>query len=182
MDCPVCKTVKLSDVALEPNLWTQHCDSCGGHWLGLNAYQAWRDRQREILPEKMPSGEVPEAVTVKRAKLCPQCDHLLLKYKLGRATEITLDHCGQCGGVWFDQNEWLALKDRHLHDEVYRIFTQAWQKQVREELSRENLSRHYVQKFGAENYAKIRDIKAWLLAHPQSAALIAYLQDADPYK
>jgi len=182
MDCPVCKTVALTDVVLEADLWTQHCDNCGGHWIGLNAYRAWLDLQSEILPEKAPSSETPEAMTVKRAKLCPQCDHLLLKYKLGRGTEITLDHCSQCGGVWFDKNEWAILKDRNLHDEVYRIFTQSWQKQVREEMSRENLSQHYAQKFGAANYAKIREIKAWLVEHPETTALMAYLQDVDPYK
>lgn len=182
MDCPICKTEPLQPQQLEQGLQTQACEHCGGHWISLNDYHAWLERKGEILPEKAPSGDAPEPMTIKRAKLCPQCDHLLLKYKLGRGTAMTLDHCGQCGGVWFDRHEWAVLKDLNLHDEVYKIFTQSWQKQVRREMSRENLRRHYERKFGADDYAKIRDCKAWLVNHPQSSALLAYLSDADPYK
>lgn len=182
MQCPVCKNTALSPVLLEQGLPSQQCPRCRGHWLGLNDYQAWLEAKGEILPEKPPSAHAPIAQTVKRAKLCPQCDHLLLKYKLGRGTDISLDYCGQCGGVWFDKDEWAVLKDMNLHDEVYKIFTQSWQKKVRIELSHQHLSQHYQHKFGSEDYAKIRALKAWLIAHPESSALLAYLNNADPYQ
>ena len=181
MHCPICKNIKLNNIYLEHNLSSQHCQQCSGHWISFNAYQTWLDAKGGILLEKPASGTAPEPLTVKRAKLCPQCVHILLKYKLGRGTAITLDHCGQCGGVWFDKHEWAVLKDLNLHDEVYKIFTQSWQKQVRAEMSRENLAHHYETKFGTEDYAKIRQFKAWLIQHPEYAALRAYLNDVDPY-
>jgi hypothetical protein len=40
----------------------------------------------------------------------------------------------------------------------------------------------YQEKFGEEDYAEVRRVKAWLDAHPQHNALRAYLNADDPYR
>ncbi|MEJ2200378.1 MAG: hypothetical protein P8X63_05115 [Desulfuromonadaceae bacterium] len=39
----------------------------------------------------------------------------------------------------------------------------------------------YRNKFGLEDYGKIKEIRAWLGEHPQGGRLLAYLMDKDPY-
>lgn len=36
---------------------------------------------------------------------CPKCANSPLKSKLVKGTGITLDHCPNCGGLWFDEGE-----------------------------------------------------------------------------
>ena len=182
MHCPVCKTVELAPVSLEQNLQSHACRACNGHWISLGDYQTWLERKGEILPEQAPTGEVPPSTEEKRARLCPQCDYIMLKYKAGRGMNFSLDHCAHCGGVWFDRHEWDALKQRNLHDEVYKIFTTPWQRQVRLEEARKNFSELYTVQFGADDYAEVRRIKQWISDHPKRLALLNYLNDVDPYQ
>jgi Zn-finger nucleic acid-binding protein len=182
MQCPTCKSTDLNAITLDQGLPGHHCPDCGGLWLSLGAYQDWLQAKGEILPEKPPSGNAPQPVSDKRVKLCPNCDHLMLKYRVGRGMDFALDHCGHCGGVWFDRHEWEALKDRNLHDEVYKIFTAPWQREIRLEEARRNFQARYSAKFGEQDYARVRQIKRWLNDHPERQALLAYLNDQDPYQ
>jgi hypothetical protein len=62
------------------------------------------------------------------------------------------------------------------------FFTDPWQQKLREEEMRRRFDKMYLDKFGAENYARIKDIRAWLAEHPQGSSLLAYLTDKDPYR
>src|SRR5207244_2897796 len=83
-------------------------------------------------------------------KLCPDCGHILLPYHVGHALNFTLDHCGHCGGTWFDKNEWEILKSRNLHDDIHFIFSHVWQAEVFHEERRQAHERLLLEKFGAE--------------------------------
>lgn len=179
MECPVCKGVVLRHVKLEKNLPAAHCPQCGGHWIGAEEYHAWLATLGEAAREA--SADAPEAVDTPRALVCPQCDHLMLKYRVGRDIAFRLDQCGQCGGFWFDRNEWEALKARNLHDDIHRVVTAQWQRAARMEASQQRWQRHYASLFGTEDYTEIRRVKTWLSSHDQRAALLAYLNDENPY-
>jgi hypothetical protein len=40
----------------------------------------------------------------------------------------------------------------------------------------------YLGKFGAADYERIQEIRAWLQTHPNGGGLLAYLTDRDPYR
>ncbi|NCC62740.1 MAG: hypothetical protein EOM12_17810 [Verrucomicrobiae bacterium] len=82
---------------------------------------------------------------------------------------------------WLDKNEWEALKAKNLHDELYKVFSTKWQHQIREDHLREKLNQVYIKRFGEDVYKKLIDVREWIQAHPQKAALMAYLADDDPY-
>ncbi len=82
--------------------------------------------------------------------------------------------------MWFDRNEWEVLKSRNLHDDVHTIFTAFWQSGVRKEEMRKNLDYMYLTKFGEEDYAEIKRVRAWLDEHPRRTELLAYLNDRNP--
>jgi len=182
LKCPVCKTVELKAVHLETGLESYICEKCSGNWLTSEDYWAWLEQRSEILPEKPPTDEpqpIPDEST-KRAKLCPECHRIMLKYKIGRNIIFPLDRCSTCSGVWFDRDEWKVLKRRNLHDEIHAIFSDKWQKQVREEERCRNLEAIFEDKFGKADYDEIRRIKQWLDAHPQRTALLSYLNNENP--
>lgn len=180
MNCPVCKYNSLSTQEIEPNLFSEVCEKCEGKWISGKNYQNWLESLGEILPE-IPGedGEltIPE---FQPARLCPVDNRILIKYKVGRNIPFTIDHCGNCAGVWFDTNEWETLKSRNLHDELNKIFTDHWQEEIGREEMRRKMEQIYREKFGADNYMKIKDFKSWLDQHEKQGEILAYLKDPNP--
>ena len=114
-------------------------------------------------------------------KLCPECGHILARYRVLPNVRFYIDHCGHCNGAWLDKNKWEVLVAHNLHDKVNELFTQPWQTKVRQE-AHAMLDKLYMDKFGAEDYARIKEIGNWLRPHPYRAMLVAFLQANDPYK
>src|ERR1044072_8981694 len=142
MDCPVCKTTRLERINLEEGLPSLRCSRCGGNWLEGSAYWDWLEGHKSSLPE--PRAHDVSVTDIERAKLCPECKHIMIKYRVGRGLEFALDHCHSCRGIWFDSNEWAAMKSHHLHDHINAIFTAPWQSEVEKESHREEVERRYL--------------------------------------
>jgi Zn-finger nucleic acid-binding protein len=176
MNCPVCKTVTLSHSEVPEQLNFLECKTCKGRWLQSYKYWKWKDKQGKDVPEISSTETVEVPVNdSEHAKLCPECGHILIRFPVGHGIEFTLDHCGNCGGIWFDENEWEVLKNRNLHYEIHKIFSEVWQTGVRAEAHEKYLRNLYVDKFGKEDYGKIEEIKNWLERHPLKHELYAYL-------
>ena len=180
MNCPVCKTSPLATTILEPGLVANFCESCGGHWINNAQYWSWRNQQGADLPEVPATGPAIRSTEMEAARLCPHCRRILIKYRVGRNVPFTLDNCGECGGVWLDKDEWATLKTRNLHDDLHAIFTEQWQSEARREESRQTLAGMYERRFGAEGYAELQRIRAWIDQHPHKQEILAYLNDSDP--
>jgi Zn-finger nucleic acid-binding protein len=177
MKCPVCKTEELDFSPLESNLISRHCDKCGGNWIPSFEYWKWREQHKVGLPETPERQTIPPnpVTSALIAKLCPECNKILIKYRVGHGANFSLDQCGNCGGVWFDKDEWEALKARNLHDDVYLIFTAPWQDQIRSQESRRAQEELYRKKFGAEDFNEIQRVKRWIDGHPRKQEILAYL-------
>ena len=169
-------------VDLDDDLKAAACDACGGHWVSHQNYSNWLKKQGETLPEKPFSEFEFDVEDVKEAKICTDCNKILLKYKVGHGLDFYLDHCPGCGGMWLDKNEWNALQSRNLHDEIHQIFSTSWQSQIRGDELKEKLDQAYSNRFGAESYAKVKEIRDWLQNSPQKKAILAFLADEDPFK
>ncbi|MBI1369561.1 MAG: hypothetical protein GC162_13015 [Planctomycetes bacterium] len=184
MQCPVCKTIALQNGQIEPRLATMVCTVCGGHWIKSFQYWKWRDQHGADMPElpAIPgalSGAAAKSGGVMsppdKARLCPDCGHLMTRYPVGHDTRVTLDHCGNCGGMWFDAGEWQTLKARNLHDDVHKIFSVVWQVNVARAQRAQSRETRLRERLGDADYEKIRDVRQWIDAHDQSHALRAYL-------
>lgn len=156
------------------------CNKCRGRWLGSYHYWKWRDKQGKSLPElpKAERADLPVADS-QAAKLCPECGHILIRYPVGYEIDFQLDRCGNCGGVWFDKNEWEVLESRNLHDDVHKIFSAVWQAAVRKETHEKTMQEFYREKFGAADYQKIQEIKSWINNHRLSHELYAFLRESE---
>jgi Zn-finger nucleic acid-binding protein len=177
MKCPVCKTEDLDFSPLESNLTSRHCEKCGGNWIPSFEYWKWREQHKGGLPETPAGQTIPTSPVTGEliAKLCPECNKILVKYSVGHGTRFSLDQCGNCGGVWFDKHEWEALRARELHEDIYLIFTAPWQDRVRSQESRRAQEELYRRKFGDEGFNEIQRMKAWIDANPRKHEILAYL-------
>lgn len=146
-------------------------------WPGLDTQQGLSINDIEI------DNELPAPLSdTKEAILCPDCGRFLRRFKIWPDIKFHLDRCGSCNGVWFDANEWEALRDQNLHHKVNMFFTDVWQQKLRTEEMKSRLEKMYVEKFGPTDYQKIKEVRTWLEGHPQGGSLLVYLTDKDPYR
>lgn len=180
MNCPVCKTTQLSVNNLESNLPSLSCVNCGGNWIQGAQYWKWLEAHGENLPElKIQTNELPLSETNQPLD-CPECQWRMVKYMVGHGTGISLDHCHGCKGIWFDRNEWEVLRKRNLHDDLNSMLTEFWQAEAMKEERKKRLERIYINKFGLDDYAELKRVRAWLDGHAKKQELLAYLIDQNP--
>ena len=183
MKCPVCKKENFNIREIEKDLNAEFCRECDGKWISSENYEKWLEQHGDTLPE-LPSKEendmsIPD---FELARLCPQCRRILVKYKVGHGTSFKVDRCGSCAGVWLDANEWDALKSRNLHDELHKVFTDHWQEEVSREETRKALEKIYKEKFGEDDYEKIKSFKLWVNQHKKSSEILAFIKDKNPFQ
>jgi Zn-finger nucleic acid-binding protein len=181
MKCPVCETHELVVEYLEAGLPAESCPGCGGNWISSVKYWSWLQSADKEQAEAGPGKSPIQVSDNDCAKLCPQCGHILMKYEVGHGEPFRLDQCATCNGIWFDKNEWDALKQDNLHDKVNLVFTAPWQKQVQREHTREHLDTIYTERFGAADYAELKRIRAWVYSRAKRESVLAFLNDVDPY-
>lgn len=182
MKCPVCKTDTLGSITLVENLHASQCSNCGGVWIDSNIYLAWWKAKGANVPAMRMETRMDPAWNVDELKLCPNSGHIMARYKIFPDTEFYLDRCGHCNGIWFDKNEWDALVERDLHDNLNEFFTRPWQDRLHTEETKAHMNKLYLEKFGAEDYEHIKQVREWLKDHPKLGMLLAFLQAHDPYK
>ena len=176
MQCPLCKNLSLSPVELAPGLSGMACNKCSGVWVDRSKYDVWRGKQSHDLPEDAMPAQTTVTETHK-AKICPQCGHLMLPYRVGHGLSFSIDFCGSCGGVWFDRDEWDAIKAKNLHDNLHDIVSKHWQTAVRQAGLQEAIEQIYARQLG-ESFSKAQEVRAWLQEQPQKRVILAYLADA----
>lgn len=134
--CPVCLGVKMEKATVVTRgaaaaadgtgeLTLDHCCRCGGMWFELGEVQRLRSEPPESLWTHVPTRaerhraqchacrafldrDEPECGACgATARLnCPACDAGMTRV---RRSELTLDVCKQCKGVWFDHHELEAI-------------------------------------------------------------------------
>ncbi|MCP4542602.1 MAG: zf-TFIIB domain-containing protein [Chloroflexi bacterium] len=182
MKCPICKGHSLRKHQLEAELPTHQCHKCEGIWISASRYWKWL-KTRDNLPDPPDVLEIPLPVEeAGQVKICPECRHILRRYQVWPNTKFYLERCGHCESVWFDRDECKYLRLQGEHDQVRTFFTKAWQAKIKEKEAMEWMRNVHLERFGEADYAKIREIRAWLWQHPNQATLTAYLTDKDPYK
>ena len=184
MHCPNCKEPILQRVLLPGDLPAYECKQCRGAWLSSNEYLVWLGGKLPAEangPPKAP--ELPagwKVVESSQARICPECGRFLRRYPVWPDTAFFLDRCTHCNGIWFDMDEWQVLQAQQLYNRLNLIFTKPWQHKLRREEMQHRMEKLYLERFGAQDYAEVQRIKAWLAHHPQRSSLLAYLLEEDP--
>jgi Zn-finger nucleic acid-binding protein len=181
MNCPVCKDVGLQPRDLGERLPGHGCGRCGGTFIRSTDYQEWLRRHGANLPERPPTASLPVPADTHQVKVCPACGHLMGRHHVGHEISFAIDHCDACQGIWLDRSEWEILVARGLHDDLHLMFSQAWQRAVRDLERRHHAEAGLRKRFG-QDLAELERIRRWIEAHPQRSAILAFLNDRDPYR
>ena len=124
----------------------------------------------------------PKDKDFNKAKICPECKHILIKYKVDIEKKFYIEHCGTCSGVWFDLNKWELIIKYNLHINLYDIFTEHSQRRMREVETKKYFDKKYNLKFGRIEYEKLKDIKKWIDNNENKSEILGFLLKVDPYK
>ncbi len=177
MKCPACESpYGLMATAVEPWLNGLQCSACGGLWIPGAAFRTWwLNRPANGYVAASPTAAPLAAEDGPYLRRCPECAHILARYRVGHGMTFSVDRCRSCGGMWFDREEWQALRSRGLHETLPHLLTDEWQQALRaaERVAREE--QWLLSRLGMEDLQRIREIKRWLDAHPERALLLRLL-------
>lgn len=111
MRCPVCS----ADLVLSRyhELVLPRCAPCAGTWFGAGMLKACVDAMIKAggVPDAGYGGRAPVAVArlAEPAYPCPRCVQPMQKLNYGYDSNVIVDHCAACDGVWADDKELLAV-------------------------------------------------------------------------
>ncbi len=174
MKCPSCKDAPLLPTELDYGLVCAGCKQCSGALLSLINYRYWLSQMGDNLAEQQQPSDVCLDDS-KNAKLCPKCNRFMTKYKIAAESENRVELCSHCDEVWLDSGEWNLLKSLSLHDDLNAIFTESWQRRIRQNKEAKRWNEHFSSLIGVEEFKKVSVFKAWLDAQPHTAEIKHYL-------
>ena len=177
MKCTSCNSGELKPSFIDGLFRAHTCDNCEGNWILIEDYVAWKERNADLEFNQDANVEVDEST---KALLCPVTGTIMRKFKLSASNTHKIDYSVPVGGVWLDKGEWQLLKNEGLAGNLNAVLTTQWQNAIRHESAKDNFAAIYKDKFG-EQYAKIKEMRAWLDEQPNKADIRAYLLAEDPY-
>jgi Zn-finger nucleic acid-binding protein len=148
----------------EPGLVVGDCAQCEGCWIPAQDYWKWL----ELPASKLPPRELAAPARghdTGPTKRCPDCGYFLEHHRVGHGLSFYLDHCGYCGGFWFDAGEWEMLRSKDLHRQVHKVFSQAWQAELACQHRAEAHEQILRSKLGNADYNEAIRIRDWLQLH-----------------
>ncbi len=112
--CPVCQIELKPEVHYGVTI--DVCPACAGIWFDADELTRLKTIDEQILP-RLDTLYQPEVVAYDPPweRLCPVCRYALRPYHYLYSSNIELDTCDQCGGVWVDNSE-LEKMARVLQD------------------------------------------------------------------
>jgi len=104
MNCPSCKTDPLTEVKIQ-KVHVDQCVGCGGFWFDKGEIGSYLHFSRDT-PDC--AGLMAKAREVD--KECPHCAVRLKERPYVADSDLMIDFCPDCEGVWLDSGEIVALK------------------------------------------------------------------------
>ncbi len=98
--CPKCKKKTLSYFNTSEGVVVDFCEKCSGIWFDKNELAHYIELSMDI----------PEITRMKKSArktdlLCPGCEGTLEELPFSTKTNILVDRCEKCGGIFFDSGE-----------------------------------------------------------------------------
>lgn len=161
---------------IEENLPALGCGTCHGSLVSLVYYRHWAETQKPPPPgEAAGTAPAPEATDTTNAIICPKCGRLMTKHKLAGGVANRVDVCASCDEAWLDRGEWELLEALQLSHDMPSIFTDAWQRRIRRQMS-DDIRRDILKRsVGDDAAGRVEAFKAWLGAQTKKSEIMAYL-------
>lgn len=176
MKCPGCKYGNL----IQQNLLNQPkayvCRECHGKWIQSTDYRIWLKKlPQQVAIDSMES--VMAIVDSSGPKICPTCQRIMLRYRIGKGMSFRLDQCGHCGNFWLDAGKWEALELQNLQTQLHAIVSPSWQWKMRQSQHQDFVEEVYADRLQAD-HKTVQQFQKWLSHHPQQSTILAYLNSS----
>jgi uncharacterized protein len=115
MRCPRCRS-ELRQLTWEADIAVDQCVSCRGIWLDKGELERIQETIERDYSEALGRiSVIAQAYELARQKAavgirCPRCDRELYQKEYGYCSQILIDLCPDCAGIWLDRGELEALE------------------------------------------------------------------------
>ena len=116
MKCPKDST-ELKPITYEADVQVDACDTCGGMWLDQGELERVESNIVNDYSEalkRVPRGTINAMEMARQEaapdRTCPKCGGTMEKREHGYCSQIIVDVCPACRGVWLDRGELAALE------------------------------------------------------------------------
>jgi Zn-finger nucleic acid-binding protein len=170
MNCPKCKEPELRKKSGFDSPLS--CQRCGGMWLESKNLPGFIENLKSSSPA---TGE-DTSLNDDKTGLCPAGHGIMIRAKIGIDNPFFLEKCTTCGGIWFDNGEWLRVVNSDLTDKINEFWCKSWQSKQRQEKNRQNYLKTNKKLFGNELFDELMKLSELLKTHPEKGRAIALLQ------
>ena len=175
MKCPHCQTSDLKPTMIEEYLPAMGCATCQGSLVSLLYYRHWAETQKVTTGPPAKAVDAVETTDTTTAIRCPKCSRLMTKYKLTGSVANRVDVCATCDEAWLDGGEWELLEALELSLKMPAIFTDAWQRRIRREVTEEARRSILARLIGEDGTVRVEEFKAWLGQTAHKSHILTYL-------
>ncbi len=116
MLCPDDSTT-LKRASYENDVPVDQCGKCGGIWLDHRELEAIQDirvndysRELDAIPSYFDNAYEMALAKAEGVYSCPKCEREMEKREYAYCSQIMVDVCPGCRGVWLHQNELVELE------------------------------------------------------------------------
>lgn len=98
-------TVNISGIEIDA------CSACGGIWFDnfeLKKLDEHHEGSGELLEKLLSFSRIADH---NEKRICPKCDITLHSHEYSVNTNIFVDECYACGGIWLDAGELAAIRE-----------------------------------------------------------------------
>lgn len=111
MDCPMDGTPLVTEI-YETDIEVDVCPRCGGMWLDKGELEAIqqtveRDYSEALLsvPDTVKASQRASKQMSRPMLSCPGCKQEMSRKEYGYGSQVVIDLCAACGGIWLDRGE-----------------------------------------------------------------------------
>jgi Zn-finger nucleic acid-binding protein len=175
MKCPACQGTGFEQKTLENGLQPLSCTTCNGYWIRSLQFWAWKETYKEKKAGTVSDQRAAPAIDSLARKICPECFKILSPYLVGKGTNIIIDRCETCKGVWLDKYEYDLLDNKNLLIDLHKIFSIQWQSAAKMEKIFEHRAEALKHEIGDEEYKIVDDFLQQLRISKKKKSILAYL-------
>ena len=175
MKCPHCQTSDLKPTMIEEYLPAMGCGTCHGSLVSLLYYRHWAETQNSKPRDNTRKAEELATTETVKAIMCPKCTRLMTKYKLTGGVANRVDVCATCDEAWLDGGEWELLEALQLSLNMPAIFTDAWQRRIRYELSEETRRSVLTRLIGDDGTARVEAFREWIADNEHKSHILTII-------
>ncbi|MBI4833118.1 MAG: zf-TFIIB domain-containing protein [Candidatus Lindowbacteria bacterium] len=107
MQCPKCNDNSLKEVRVKSSgIRVDSCSRCKGVWFDVGELEA-------LLSAAAKNLRVPATALKSTVLSCPRCSTALYRFPYPQ-TNVKIEMCKECGGLWLDANEFNEIKAARL--------------------------------------------------------------------